>query len=83
MNFLRLFTNLKRGIKEKKIAVESFNVTQTPNYRTENVFDPSWREPVRVNISQPSQTTITITLTGYGEEAANIINGIYKNEKDV
>ena len=83
MNFLRLFTNLKRGIKEKKIAVESLNVTQTPNFTSDFVSDPAYSNPILVHRVCPSQTTITITLTGYGEEAANIINGIYKNEKNV
>lgn len=83
MNFLRLFTNLKRGIKEKKIAVESFNVTQTPNFTSDFVSDPSYSSPRLVHRVCPSQTTITITLTGYGEEAANIINGICKNEKNI
>lgn len=80
MNFLRLFTNLKRGIKEKKIAVESFNVSQAqPNF----IGDPTRTTPWLMERLCSSKTTITITLTGYGEEAANIINGIYKNEKDV
>lgn len=81
MNFLKLLTNLKRGIKEKKIAVESFSTTQTPDTRSELVFDPSYFGPRVVHTPCPSQTTITITLTGYGEEAANIINGICKGNK--
>ena len=83
MNFLRLFTNLKRGIKEKKIAVEFLNVSQTPNFTSDFVSDPAYSNPRLLHRVCQSQTTITITLTGYGEEAANIINGIYKNEKNI